>query len=241
MGVDLDSEQNNLIAEYAAGVLIKHSYNHSNRYEFSASEDETEEEPTVEPEKPTDEGETVEPEKPSGEDETKKPDKPTEEDESKPEKPTSSEEETTTAPEEFKFEEVLGFENISVECDGYEVTESLDADPNGLFELVAETGYKFVVVNYMLTNTSEEEITVNTADKNIILKACFNNDYKYNNYDASILGNDLTVLKDVLIKAGAEYKAVTIFMVPEDVVDSIDSFIITVASDNNIEGVYTIE
>ena len=218
MGVDLDSEQNNLIAEYAAGVLIKHSYNHSNRYEFSASEDETEEEPTVEPEKPTDEGETVE-----------------------PEKPTSSEEETTTAPEEIKFEEVLGFENISVECDGYEVTESLDADPNGLFELVAETGYKFVVVNYMLTNTSEEEITVNTADKNIILKACFNNDYKYNNYDASILGNDLTVSKDVLIEAGAEYKAVTIFMVPEDVVDSIDSFIITVASDNNIEGVYTIE
>lgn len=240
MGVELDSQQNNLVAEYAAGVLIKHSYNHSNRYEFSASEDETEEEPTVEPEKPTDESETKEPE-------TTEPEKPTDEDESKPEESTPSEEETTggseettTAPKEFEFEEVLGLENVSVKCDGYEVTESLDADPEGFFVLNAETGYKFVVVNFTLTNTSEETVTVNTADDNIILKSSFNKDYKYNNYDASILKNDLTGLKDVSIEAGAEYKAVTIFMVPADVADSIDTFILTVASDD-VEGVFTLK
>lgn len=234
MGVELDAQQNNLIAEYAAGVLIKHSYNHSNRYEFSASENESQEAPTDESEQPTDESETTEPEQPTVEDESKPDETTPSEDE------TTGKEETTTAPKEFEFEEILGLENITVKCDGYEITESMDADLEGLFVLDAETGYKFVVVNFTLTNISEEVTTINTADKNIILKASFNKDYKYNNYDASILGSDLTGLKEVLIEAGAEYKAVTVFMVPADIADSIDTFILTVASDD-VEGVFIIK
>lgn len=234
MGVELDAQQNNLVAEYVAGVLINHSYNHSNRYEFSESENESEEATTDEPEKPTVESETTEPEQPTGEDESKPGETTPSEDE------TTGKEETTTAPKEFEFEEILGLENISVKCDGYEITESMDADPEGFFVLDAETGYEFVIVNFILTNTSEQVATINTADKNIVLKARFNKEYKYNNYDASILKNDLTGLKDVEIESGAEYKAVTVFMIPTDVADSIDNFILTVASDD-VEGVFTIK
>lgn len=230
MGVELDSKQNNLVAEYAAGVLIKYSYNHSNRYKFS--DEELDEEDATEPDEPTSEDETTEPPTTS-ENET-----------------STSENETTDAddnnketeqPEELQLEQVLGLENVSVKCDGYEVIEEMDADPEGYFVLTAESGYKFVVLNFILTNMSDEAVTVNTVDRNIILKAAFNEKYKYNNYDASILRNDLTMLKNVTIDAGSDYKAVAIFMIPEDVADSIESFVVMIASDDHDSGVYIIE
>ncbi len=230
MGVELNLQQNNMVAEYAAGVLVKYSYNHSNRYGLSLSDED----------EPGSEQETTEPEQPTSEDETTEPS--VSQDETT-EQPTTSDDnkETTEAVEEFKLEQVLGLENITVKCDGYEVMESIDADPEGYFVLDAESGYEFVVVNFTLTNTSDETVMVSTADSNIILKGTFNEKYRYNNYDASILRNDLTVLKDTEIEGGAEYKAVAIFMVPADVSESIESFVIKIASDSSDGGICVIK
>lgn len=118
----------------------------------------------------------------------------------------------------------------TLKYDSYTVVDRYNADPEGYFELVAEPGCEFVVVKYILSNSTGSDVVVDNSSKNIIVKAGINKEYMYNNYDASILLNDLTNLKKVKIAAGDKFEAVIIFMVPSDVASSIEKFSFTVLS-----------
>lgn len=246
MGVELDSKENDLIAEYAAGVVLLHSHYYNDRYdkpwmyeseneepttEIPTMEDPTTEEPTTE--EPTTEAPTIE-EPTTDEGGTK---------ESTDKEPSSggqSGENVTTEPpteeEELDLTEVFGTHPVRVSYVDYTVCTSYDVDPDGFFEILPDKGCSFLVLNFTLNNRSFVSQTVSTLDKELIIKLTINDEEKFNNYDASMLMNDLTVLKDTTLESGEEYKAVIIYMIPTEVAENIDSMFIEVASDMDVKG-----
>ena len=201
--IDIDSKENALIAEYAAGLLIKNSNYYKDRYYFWDEEDVSQELPS---------------ETESSQDDTD-------------ESPSTINPDDKPADKiEKELAKVFGLSQATLKYDSYTIVDRYNADPEGYFELVAEPGYDFVVVKYVLSNNTGNDIVLDNSSKDILVKAGFNNEYVYNNYDASILLNDITHLKNVKIAAGDKYEAVIIFMIPSFVTDSIETFSFTVTS-----------
>ena len=263
IGVDLDSKENALIAEYAAGVMIMHSHYYDDRYdkpwmynteteepseEESSEEEPTTEEPTTEEpttkEPTTEEPTTSEGEKPSQDADNpsggSEGEKPSGDSDDKPsqggnEKPTGEPE--TEAPEELNLTEVFGTHPVEVSYVDYLVCDSYDVDPDGFFEIVPEKGNAFLVLNFTLNNRSFVKQTVSTGSEEIIVRLTVNDEEKYNNYDASMLMNDLTSLKEVTLESKEVYNAVIIYMIPTEIADNIDSMYIEVATDMDNKGI----
>lgn len=252
MGVELDSKENDLIAEYAAGVVLLHSHYYNDRYDKpwmyeSENEEPTTEIPTMEDpttEEPTTEAPTIEePTTDEGgtkEDDTKPNDSTNESTDKEPSSGGQSGENVTTEPpteeEELDLTEVFGTHPVRVSYVDYTVCTSYDVDPDGFFEILPDKGCSFLVLNFTLNNRSFVSQTVSTLDKELIIKLTINDEEKFNNYDASMLMNDLTVLKDTTLESGEEYKAVIIYMIPTEVAENIDSMFIEVASDMDVKG-----
>ena len=272
MGVDLDSKENDLIAEYAAGVVLLHSHYYQDRYEKPWTYQEETESPTEDYEEPTIEEPTVE--KPtSGEPSTEKPttDNPGQNESETSEKPTSDGEKPTTdgenptggekptgeqptgngeggngekpteEPVELNLTEAFGTHPVEVKYVDYTVCDSIDVDPDGFFEILPDKGCSFLVLNFTLNNRSFVRQTVNTADDGIIIRLTINEEDKYNNYDASMLMNDLTVLSNVTLESKEEYPVVIVYMIPTEEVDNIESMYIEVASDMEMKGQYVLK
>lgn len=225
VGIDLDANESDLVAEFAAGMLIPYSYLYENRYDtWKTKEEETTipdvEEPTQEP---TIEEPTTEPSTDSEGDPVIKP---------SDENPTQGDE---SGKDKLELCQVFGTHPVEINYNGYTVVDGYDI-AGGLFEITPEHGCKFVVVNFLVHNKSFEDKTIATVDKEVILRAVINETTRCNNYDATVLTNDLTMLKDVTIKSGEKYETVLLFMIPSEVADNIESFVIEVASDMEEEG-----
>lgn len=220
MGVDLDSKENDLIAEYAAGVVLLHSHYYDDRYDKPWTYPADIEEPTTE--FPSTEEPTSESESQDGE----TTDKPTQGgiDGNGGEKPTEE-------PEELNLTEVFGTHPVEVKYIDYSVYDSYDVDPDGYFYILPDKNCSFLVLNFILCNRSFVEQTVNTEDEKVIIRLTINGTEKFNNYDASMLSNDLTVLKDVSLESKEEYTGVILYMIPTELTENIESMYIEVASD----------
>lgn len=243
MGVDLDSKENDLIAEYAAGVMLMHSHYYDDRYdkpwmyntesepETPTIEEPTTEEPTTEEpttEKPTDEG-TEQPttERPSGDG---------------TEQPSGSQEEPSTEePVELDLTKVFGTHPVEVKYVDYTVCDSYDVDPEGFFEIIPDEGCSFLVLNFTLNNRSFVKQTVSTLGEDIIIRLTINDENKYNNYDASMLMNDLTVLPDTTLESKEVYNAVILYMIPSEITNNIDTMFIEVATDMENKGILVLQ
>ena len=266
MGVELDPKENELIAEYAAGVMLMHSHYYDDRYDKpwmytieSDTEDSTVEEPTTEEpttEEPTTEESTTpsgggdETEKPSGSgDETETPsgngdgtEKPSGSGDGA-EKPSGNgngnggEAPTTEEPVELDLTDVFGTHPVEVNYVDYTVCDSYDVDPDGFFEIIPDKDCSFLVLNFTLNNRSFVNQTVSTIDKDIIIRLTINEENKYNNYDASMLMNDLTVLNETALESKELYDVVIVYMIPTELANNIESMFIEVASDMENEGI----
>lgn len=243
MGVDLDSKENDLIAEYAAGVVLLHSHYYDDRYdkpwmypddtEEPTTETPTTEEPTIET--PTTEVPSTEnPTSESQSQENETVDKPSEES-TGGNNPSSGGnepvEKPTEEPEELNLTEVFGTHPVEVKYTDYSVYDSYDVDPDGYFYILPDKNCSFLVLNFTLCNRSFVEQTVNTEDEKVIIRLTINGTEKFNNYDASMLSNDLTVLKDVSLESKEEYTGVILYMIPTELTENIESMYIEVASD----------
>lgn len=272
MGVELDSKENDLIAEYAAGVVLLHSHYYDDRYDKpwmkeseaeASTEDSTTEEPTVEeptteepttetptqtnPEQGTENGEkpSADGEKPSGEGSSGGEKPSGEGNEGSGEKPTgdggSTGEKPTEEPEILDLTEAFGTHPVEVKYVDYTVCDSMDVDPEGFFEIVPDRGCSFLVLNFTLSNRSFVNQTVNTEDKGVIIRLTINGEDKYNNYDASMLMNDLTMLSDVTLESKEEYPVVIVYMIPTEAAENIENMYIEVASDMEMKGQYVLK
>lgn len=214
--IDLTDEQNDLIAEYAAGVLVQNSYTYKAKYPNwnIAVQEETESETEDETTGYDDENETPQ--------ETAA---------------VAPVDETTPQGEDSQYlanaSEAFGIESVQVTYKSYKVTDEFPDDPDVLFSVKPEPGYKFIVVSFNLHNSGDEAVVLNNRDNQTILKATINK-ASVNNF-ATLLLNDITALSDVTVEAGGDCEAVALFMVTESVADDMESFKISYKYDGKTE------
>jgi hypothetical protein len=77
----------------------------------------------------------------------------------------------------------------------------------------AKDGYKVVAVEFDIKNTSSSDITINTSSSSVTMRLAISG--KNIVQTASMLANDIISLKDVSVKAGETYTAVACFQVPD--------------------------
>ena len=169
---NMKQEDYDLVAEYAAGLLLKYSETSDNRLmnideandiltleeaieEEIEETEETEEEPVVESE------ETIE----ESVEETDTPviDK-------------SEQEEVVSAP----IGETMGMDMLSIQLNGYEIKDSYPDESGAFFALDAGEGNKLLVAKVILINTSDSSVDINMLEQNISYKISLDgNGYKF--------------------------------------------------------------
>lgn len=202
--IDLTEEQNDIVAQYVADIMLNKDYyiNYSNL--DIIEEETTKEEETPPVEEPTSEDDTN-PETPSTSDVTE---------------PTQEE---TTAPEKtvFNLDKLYGLKDVEITYKSYKVVTEYPDEPDALFTLDLEEGHKFLVVEFDIKNKANVDIELSSADSRKVVKA-YINEKDVNNY-ANILINNIPTLKKFPIDAGKTTTGVLIFSVEEKEADSIKS------------------
>ena len=157
-----------LVAEYAAGVLLTHAEASENRLmNVEEALKVLEEEKTAEEMIPE---ETIEePE-----------DEPVEEESIQPETPivdnTEQNEETPVAP----INNAIGVDTLTVQINGYDISKSYPDGSGAFFALDAGEGNKLLVTKLTLTNNTDTVVDINMLEKDVSFKLSLDgNGYKF--------------------------------------------------------------
>lgn len=219
-GVELSEEENRVIAEYAADLLLKYDRDYTSSL--------------VEEEVPATEQTTQAPSTDSTTEVT------TEEPSTQPPQESSSTEspasEDTTgssdAAGEIDIGKIVGMENISItynQCMFLDRYPSIDQDGAFIY-LEADPGYQLVVVKFDIANTAEQDIAVDLLNTDIDYKLVYNKT-KAASPMLTILMDDLGTYENV-VPAGNEQAAVLVFQISKDLISQIQSLDIRVTYKN---------
>lgn len=211
--IELTEEQENLVAEYSAGLVIK-AYKESQGII-----------PVVKDEQPT-ESMTQAPTKPQ---ETK----PNNQDETNVPPATSGDMLNNTTPTEEEFiqdsgitlMEVLDVEGVELSMLGYSVEEKYPLD-DFAFSVEAPAGHKLLVVEYDVWNSVDAGSVMKLNPDNAVIKAIINGSDKVNVYK-TMLKNDLLNMNDLEFAPGEAVTGVLIFKIKDEVATEITSVNIT--------------
>lgn len=202
---DLSEEQNAMVAEYAAGLLLKYDKNYNNALEMPEEEEVVPEEAAQE-EPAKEETETAKP----AEEEMQETDRP-------------------EATEELQGETVitdiatfLELEGISINYTGYEITDSYVQGEDIAFSLDATPGKQLLVVNFDITNTMAEDTEVDILNKKDMRFRLSVNDGAKKKVLYTMLMNDLSVYKNTLA-AGMTENAVLICELPPEEANAVET------------------
>lgn len=199
--IKLSSEHSDIIAEYAAGALLKYSYDYKSRYKDLGNDVVYE----PETESPTTEPATQPATTPGNNEET-----------------TSGNDNTNN----WNISKDLGLGELTIEYKKYVITSEYPNDSSAMFSFTAQEGYTFIVFNFDITNKGTQDVLCNNSDDEKVVTLNLNGNTYYNNY-ANLMLNDITYLKNVTIKAGETQDGILVFMVPEDKVTEIKSIVLT--------------
>ena len=205
---ELTEEQNRLIVEYAAGLLLKYDENNHGRI-VDIEESEPVNEPEVQVEEPVAE-ETEEPEEP-------------EEAEVIENTQTPDEVQMGEAIAERSIEEFYGIEGVSIAYTGFEVKDTYPdvAEDNLFFAMNASAGSKLLVFNFMVTNVGGQDLNLDMSAYNTKFKISINGESpKY--ILTTMLMNDLASFTGT-IPAGASENLVLVSEIPEEASGSVQS------------------
>lgn len=197
--ITLDKRENELIAEYVAGVMLKYSYDNKweytkvrtalNKYESNG----TSYSPIIQ--QPTTAGSTT---APTG---------------SQNNNSSATVSATAVATDVYKsLSNALGFKT-SLSFRRCTAGSRYPMDEYAVC-ISAKDGYKVVAVEFDIKNTTGSEITLNTKSSGVTMKLEVGG--KSIVQTASMLNNDVICLEDVKVSAGGSYTAVACFQVPED-------------------------
>jgi len=144
-----------------------------------------------------------------------------------PEQGTSSQEGSVTEPEPtatptpipaynaeettLQVTELFDTEHVIVSCEGYQLMKSVQS--TDYFSLVAKEGRQYAVVGFLLTNTSEEDLVFNAAAKGIEY-ALDVNVGTISKVSLSMLENDLQYM-EIAVPAGGTARAVLVFEIAD--------------------------
>lgn len=219
-GVELSDEENRVIAEYAADLLLKYDRDYTSSL--------------VEEEVPATEQTTQAPSTDSTTEVT------TEEPSTQPPQESSSTEspasEDTTgssdAAGEIDIGKIVGLEGISItynQCMFLDRYPSVDQDGAFIY-LEADPGYQLVVIKFDIANITAQDIAVDLLNTDINYKLVYNQT-KAASPMLTILMDDLGTYESV-VPAGNEQSAVLVFQISKDLISQIQSLDIRVTYKN---------
>lgn len=210
--IDLTDEENHLIAEYAAELLLKYDRNYDTRYNPDELEETTTEtdattEATTE-EVITTEAATTEQETP-GQGQNTQAQPGTEE--------TVQEEIGAAVDPDFDIAGFVGESRISVRYSYYMVVDSYPSyDQDGMYiEVQAPEGYKLLVLKFEVENKTNEDQAVDLYDKDVNYNIIVDNNRKTKQM-LTILADDLYTY-DKTIPASSREEAVLLYTVSDSV------------------------
>lgn len=219
-GVELSEEENRVIAEYAADLLLKYDrdYTSSLVEEEVPATEQTTQAPSTDS---TTEGTTEEPS-------TQPP-----QESSSTESPAS--EDTTGSSDaagEIDIGKIVGMEGISItynQCMFLDRYPSVDQDGAFIY-LEADPGYQLVVIKFDIANITAQDIAVDLLNTDINYKLVYNQT-KAASPMLTILMDDLGTYESV-VPAGNEQSAVLVFQISKDLISQIQSLDIRVTYKN---------
>lgn len=149
-----------LVAEYAAGLLLEHSQVAGNRLmdveeALLVLEEEKQEQTEKEPEEELKEEPEILPEEPEN---VEQPDTPVIDN-------TEITEETI-----YPINDVMGVDLLTVQFNGYEIKDSYPDGSGAFFALDAGEGNKLLVAKIILTNNTDSSVDINMLDNNVSFK-----------------------------------------------------------------------
>lgn len=202
---ELKTEQNDIIAEYAAGVLVKYSYVYKGKYtdlsgDFKSEIILPETEPSIEEET------TPEETSPDITDETT---------------PSESVGEQETENGKWDVSEAMGLGGLELEYSSYIITKEYPDDESAVFTFTAQEGYTFAVMKFLLVNNTESDITVDNSELKPAVKAYFNDKSPVYNY-ANLMKDDITNLKNVTVPSGSSCEAILVYMIEDELAEHIN-------------------
>lgn len=208
--VTLTNEDNDLVAEYIAGTLLKYSYDNEWKYQKLNSAQKTGVTTTA--------GTNSSTQTPS-QSQAGNSQKPTASSSSAASTATVSASGTagTTSTDLIgSLPSALGLSGVTVKYKDYVTGSSYPSD--AYISVPAQSGCEVVAVELTLTNTSGQAVTLNSSG-NVTFKLEVGGT-GVSNY-ASILKNDITALKNVSLAAGASKDVVVLFQVKESDANSV--------------------
>lgn len=215
-GVELSDEENRVIAEYAADLLLKYDRDYTSSL--------------VEEEVPATEQTT---QAPSTDSTTEEPSTQPPQESSSTESPAS--EDTTGSSDaagEIDIGKIVGLEGISItynQCMFLDRYPSVDQDGAFIY-LEADPGYQLVVIKFDIANITAQDIAVDLLNTDINYKLVYNQT-KAASPMLTILMDDLGTYESV-VPAGNEQSAVLVFQISKDLISQIQSLDIRVTYKN---------
>ena len=198
---DLTQEETDLIAEYAAGILLKYDRDQINRLVDIPEYDEETEEEELQPEEVEEQ---------------------TEDEESTAVVDVSQDEETE--PVVSSVEQYYGVPNVMITYTGYEVTDSYPPSSEGddlVFSMEATPGTQLLVLKFNAQNLSGEDQALNMLGYGARFRVSVNGESSKGAL-ATMLVNDMQTYNDV-IPANSSVELVSIVEIPQGTnVGSID-------------------
>lgn len=227
--ISLTNEENDLVAEYIAGTLLKYSYDNEWKYQKLNTAQKT--------------GVTTTAGTNSS---TQTPSQSQAGNSQKPTASSSSAASTTTVSASGaagttstdlmgSLPSALGLSGVTVKYKDYVTGSSYPSD--AYVSVPAQSGCEVVAVEFTLTNTSGQAVTLNSSG-NVTFKLEVGGT-GVGNY-ASILKNDITALKNVSLAAGASKDVVVLFQVKESDASSVAGSSMTATSSGTSLGSLTI-
>lgn len=223
--ISLTTEQNDLVAEYIAGTLLKYSYENEWKYQKLNSAGNTytgtgnknttqvtQQTTQVSQSQSTTQGATH----------------------------SASSQGTTSSPASENLltglPEALGLNGVTLTYKDYVTGSSYPADSYSV-SVPAQSGCEVVAVELKITNTSGSDITLNSSGS-IAVKLTTGG--KSVNNSASLLKNDITALKNYKLSSGESKDVVIIFQVKESDANSIAGSVMSATSSGTSLGSLTI-
>ena len=227
--ITLTTEQNDLIAEYAAGVMLKYSFENEWNYTkirnskigTSSSEKATIGSKGSASSVMSSTGSTTQTNHSTTETKSSST-------ETKSSGTISSTQPAAVASDPMKMlADGLGMSGATIKVSNYVTSASY---PGGdlVLSVPATTGKKVVAVEFEIYNSTATPIICNTIKNNVVLKLTVNGTGDiYESF--TILQNDLINLMNINIAPNGKYTAVAIFMVPEGAAANITSMSVSVS------------
>lgn len=226
--ISLTNEENDLVAEYIAGTLLKYSYDNEWKYQKLNTAQKTGVTTTAGTNSSTQ--------------------TPTQSQAGNSQKPTASSSSaasttasasgaagTTSTDLMGSLPSALGLSGVTVKYKDYVTGSSYPSD--AYVSVPAQSGCEVVAVELTLTNTSGQAVTLNSSG-NVTFKLEVGGT-GVSNY-ASILKNDITTLKNVSLAAGASKDVVVLFQVKESDANSVAGASMSATSSGTSLGSLTI-